>query len=98
MMRPCYLCKEKTLDFGTDFYNCCYRCCELIYIDAGFKDSLHQLSPSGMGVEKSNVMWKKHIDNVINGILIANGATRKKPKYTDQCPCGLLPSQCDYHK
>jgi hypothetical protein len=65
---------------------------------AGRSDFLDEINVDGLGFEKNSPMnWEKYINEVIDAVLAANGATRKKA-YTDECPCGLKPSQCDYHR
>lgn len=98
-MIECYMCHAPTTDYGPDCFSCCASCSERIYLEAGLWHEKNLINPKGLGFEKDpRRNWKKLIDGIIDGILAANGLTRKKVKYITECPCGLLPSQCDYHR
>jgi hypothetical protein len=85
---PCYVCAKPTRDYGDHCYNCCRNCSDKICNIAGRNNFA---GSTGCGFKKDiedTYGWYEAICHVIN----------KSKKYQDECPCGIHPSDCSYHK
>jgi hypothetical protein len=88
MKTNCYICGNQTKDFtaqdSREIRNCCKNCGVLIYIAMGELEFTINTIDDGYPAQYFAV-----IDSIKN---------KTKSKYKAECPCGINPLDCDYHK
>jgi hypothetical protein len=85
MITNCYICSVPCTDWGLSYYSCCPQCSADILEEEGM---LRDYSENGFP------------DSFDEGIakLKSRIKIRSNKKYSNECPCGIHPSDCEYHK
>lgn len=88
----CYICGEDCRDWGNLYTSCCDLCSYDVMLKAG---ETPELKANGFGEEYDYALQAVKARSKLT--VKVNNESKKKT-YTDECPCGLHPSQCDYHR
>ena len=80
-------------NWGPSFVNCCGKCADEVKEE---DPVLH--CTIGIGDDGFDVRWTKGLEEVKNRFAVKSSKLSKLNKYINECPCGIHPSTCEYHK
>lgn len=91
----CYICGDLCTDQGSDWISCCGFCSNKVKQRA-YNDSEDRFMDDGFSPHSA--MWRDAIEFVANIFIKSPRLSKAINKYTDECPCGIHPKACEYHR